>query len=188
MTEARKRAMEADEQRFGPREDRSKEALRSVFVRARVAASGLNKVLLETDEKSTYPVLAKEAFGADRLVHSTTNSKLARGTWNPLFPINNTEAMMRDLTGRLRRESWLVSKQRRFLDLGLEVWVTYRNWIRRRFNRDEGSAAQRLGLAERRWTFRETLSWRQDWGESSPHPSSRGGGKTVEEWKVGLAG
>lgn len=186
MTPTRVRAIEADEQRFGPREDRSKEALQSVFEKGRAAAVGLQEVLLETDEKSNYPSLAESAFGSQRLVHRTTNSKLARGTWNPLFPINNTEAMMRDLTGRLRRESWLVSKEGRFLDLGLQVWMTYRNWIRRRFNRDDFSAAQTVGLTDRRWTFRDALSWRQDWGQRSPYALSKGH-QTVGEWKRRLA-
>ena len=89
-------------------------------------------------------------FGAKRLVHERTNSKLARRTWNPLFPINHTEAMARDLTSRLRRESWLVSKKRRFLDLGLQLWMAYRNYVRRRFNYDKESSAQLLGFVRRR--------------------------------------
>ena len=67
--------------------------------------------LLQTDEKSTYPGLAGRVFGHDRLQHERTNSKLARTTWNPLFPINHAEAMARDLMGRLRRDSWLTSKK-----------------------------------------------------------------------------
>ena len=41
----------------------------------------------------------------------------------------------RDLNGRLRRESWLVSKARRYLRLQLHVFTAYRNFIRRRINR-----------------------------------------------------
>ena len=44
---------------------------------------------------------------------------------------------MRDLMGRLRRESWLVSKKRRYLDLGLQVHMAYRNLVRKRFNHDD---------------------------------------------------
>jgi hypothetical protein len=106
------------------------------------------------------------------LVHRCTSSKLARTSANPLFPINHTEAMARDLTGRLRRESWLVSKKRRYLDLGLQVFLAYRNYVRRRFNFDEFSPAERLGFAPRRLTETEVLSWRQDWAERSIHPLS----------------
>ena len=78
--------------------------------------------------------------------------------------------MARDLMGRLRRESWLVSKARRYLDLSLQIFMTYRNLVRRRFNYDETSPAQELGFASRRLTETEVLGWRQDWGKRSPAP------------------
>jgi hypothetical protein len=131
-------------------------------------------VVLRTDEKSTYPGLAEQAFGPGRLEHLCTNSKLARKTWNPLFPINHTEAMARDLCGRLRRESWLASKKRRYLELGVQLWMSYRNYVRRRFNFDRESPAEWLGFVGRRMRPGELLSWRQDWGGRSVHPMSRG--------------
>ena len=78
--------------------------------------------------------------------------------------------MVRDLIGRLRRRSWLASKKRRYLDLGLHVFIAYRNLVRRRFNFDSNSSAQILNFLPRRITEIETLSWRQDWGLSSIHP------------------
>ena len=177
MSEARKRAIKEDEARFGPRKDESRAAIARTLEHGAALVKHLPMVELETDEKSTYPGLAKSAFGAERLVHLTTNSQLARMTWNPLFPINHTEAMLRDLSGRLRRESWLVSKQRRFLDLGLQVHMAYRNYVRRRFNYDAESAAQLAGFVHRRLRPGELLSWRQDWGrELSIHPLSRASG------------
>jgi len=125
---------------------------------------------LETDKRTAYVGLAMQVFGGDRLVHGRTSSRLARTIANPLFPINHTEAMVRDLTGRMRRDSWLVSKKRRYLDLGLQIFITYRNYVRRRFNFDRASPAELLGFAPRRITETEVLSWRQDWGASSIHP------------------
>jgi len=93
-------------------------------------------------------------------------------TWNPLFPINHTEAMARDLMGRLRRDSWLVSKKRRYLDLGLALFAAYRNYVRARFNGEDESPAQRLGFVNRRLRVGEVLSWRQDWGRGSIRPDS----------------
>ena len=173
-TAARERAIRADEKRHGKRVDRSRRALRRTLRRAAAMAAGLERVVLHTDEKSSYPKLAAEAFGAERLEHRTTNSRLARGTWNPLFAINHTEAMLRDLLGRLRRESWLVSKKRRYLNLALHYFAAYRNYVRRRFNRDQESPAQLLGFTERRAEPTELLSWRQDWGALSPHPLASG--------------
>jgi hypothetical protein len=170
MTKARRAAMAEDEARFGRRTDRSRRSLRRTLARASDLASSLKTVLFETDQKSSYVELAKEAFGTHRLVHGRTSSRLPRTVANPLFPINHTEAMARDLMGRLRRESWLVSKARRYLDLGLQVFMAYRNLVRRRFNYDEDSPAQILGFAPRRLTETEVLGWRQDWGKRSPAP------------------
>jgi len=99
-------------------------------------------LVLLTDETSTYPRLARAVCGQERLLHRRTRAKLARDTWNPLFAIHHTEAMARDHRGRPCRESWLASKQRRYLDLALQLWMTYRNHVRRRFNCDEESPAQ----------------------------------------------
>ena len=180
MTPARLRAVEEDEKRFGKRLDWSLYALRRTLGRARDLAKRLERVFLETDKKTVYERLAKAAFGKDRLCHSQTSSRLPRTIANPLFAINHTEAMARDLMGRLRRESWLVSKKRRFLDLGLQIFIAYRNYVRRRFNYDHRSPAQMLGFAPRRLREPELLSWRQDWGERSIHPLARGSESVVE--------
>src|SRR5262249_37711225 len=172
----RDRAMLEDELRFGRRRDQSRWRLRRTFRRGADLARNLSRIILETDKKASYVGLATQAFGRSRLVHRLTSSKPARTIANPafpLFPINHAEAMARDLTGRLRRESWLVSKKRRYLDLGLQVFLAYRNYVRRRFNFDDLSPAARLGFVSRRLTETEVLSWRQDWAERSIHPLSQ---------------
>ena len=186
MTPARRRAIQAEDMRFGPRRDRSRAALRRVLARGGAMVPKGSFVLLRTDEKSTYPELARRAFAGRTLVHDQTNSRRPRTKWNPLFPINHTEAMWRDLSGRLRRESWLVSKLRRFLDLGLHVFMAYRNYVRRRFNRDHVSPAQMLGIVDRRMTANELLSWRQDWGARSIHPLARET-ESVADWRRAAA-
>jgi hypothetical protein len=186
MNEARKQAIAEDEKRLGKRKNRSRRAVWRTLLRGAQVARGLARVDLRTDEKSTYPSLARRAFGARRLDHRRTNSRLVRTVWNPLFPINHTEALARDLMGRLRRESWLASKKRRYLDLALQVFMAYRNYMRRRFNQDDVSAAQSLGFVERRMSAQELLSWRQDWGKGSVHPlASRA--QSVAEWRQRLA-
>ena len=174
MSQARRESIAADEKRFGRRPNHSRASVRRTVARGRELARQLQTVFVATDEKSTYPALLSEGFGKERLVHSKTNSRLARMTWNPLFPINHTEAMARDLMGRLRRESWLVSKRRRWLDVALHVFIAYRNYVRRRFNVDQESPAQTLGFVPRRLTVHELLSWRQDGGQRSIHPLSNG--------------
>ena len=175
MTPKRLKAIQESEIRHGIRKDTSRRSVRRTLERGAELAKGSERVLLQTDEKSSYPGTARRCFGRDRLAHEKTNSKLVRATWNPLFAINHEEAVMRDLMGRLRRESWLVSKKRRYLDLALHVHMANRNLVRRRFNADEESPAQMLGFVPRRLRPTELLSWRQDWGGRSIHPLSRKG-------------
>jgi transposase-like protein len=186
MSEARMRAILEDELRYGRRRDLSgRSVLRTLRRGADLCPAG-EPVRLSTDEKTTYPKAARRALGPRRVRHQRTSSELVRTTWNPLFPINHTEAMLRDLQGRLRRESWLVSKKRRYLDLALQLWMAYRNYVRRRFNFDKESPAQRLGFVPRRLRPGELLSWRQDWGRSSIHPLARNGA-SVAGWLTSRA-
>lgn len=174
MPPSRLRAIQQDETRFKRRQSRSRAAVRSVLRKAADLFSRRAPVVLESDEKSTYPAIGRRVFG-DRLVHRQTPSRLARGTWNPLFPINHTEAMARDLIGRLRRESWLVSKCRWFLNLQLQIYIAYRNFVRPRFNKDRLTPGELIGWLRRRLTPGQVLSWRQDFGSDSGHPLSRHG-------------
>ncbi|MEO0481570.1 MAG: hypothetical protein AAF196_19030, partial [Planctomycetota bacterium] len=167
----RLKAIQEDEQRFGRRPSRSKAVVRHVLRTGARLCRDLQSVLLETDEKTAYPGLAGSVFG-DRLIHLQTSSKLPRKTWNPLFPINHTEAVLRDLTGRLRRESWLVSKRRWHLNSHLQIFLAFRNLVRPRFNRDDESPAQLAGWLPRRLRPWQVLSWRQDFGERSGYPLS----------------
>ena len=157
--------------RKGRRRDGSRRACRRTLGRAAALARNLVPLGIETDEKRSYPALIQEAFGRERtIVHGTTKSTRVRDVSNPLFAINQTEAMARDLMGRLRRQSWLVSKKRRYLDLGLALFIAWRNLVRRRFNHEERSPAQVLEFATRRMSEEELCSWRQDWGRRSIHP------------------
>jgi transposase-like protein len=178
----RERAILEDEKRHGKREDLSPRAIWRTLRRGAELVRHLDRVELYTDEKPSYPFHAQRAFAGKVLVHHRTNSRVIRDTFNPLFAINQTEAMARDLQGRLRRNSWLVSKRRRWLDCALHVWIAYRNYVRRRFNRDEESPAQVLGFVECRLRPEELLSWRQDWGRESLHPLARRS-ESVEGWE-----
>jgi len=160
--------------RHGVRKDCSRRGIQRTLARGAALAREAALIVFHSDEKSTYPGLVDEAFAGKRVLHVQTNSRLVRATWNPLFPINHEEALARDLMSRLRRQSWLVSKRRRYLDLGLHIHIAYRNLVRKRFNKDHASPAQLLGFAPRRLTAQELLSWRQDWGASSLHPLSKG--------------
>lgn len=182
MTKKRVKAIKASEMRHGVRKDLSRRSVERTLLRGARMVKKSATVTFNTDEKSSYPRIAKSVFIENRVRHLTTNSKLVRMTFNPLFPINHEEARMRDLMSRLRRESWLVSKNRRYLDVAFHVHIAYRNLVRRRFNRDKESPAQLLGFLPRRLTPTEVLSWRQEWKGRSVHPLSRSG-ESVDGWK-----
>lgn len=172
MSEERRKAIARSEDRHGRREDRSKNALCRTFRRLRAFTKHVETIHLTTDKKHLYSRLLKQFFG-DSTAHVRISSKARRDQSNPLKHINLTNAMARDLCGRLRRQSWLASKHRKFLRLQLHVFATYRNFIRRRKNREAGTLAQQLGFLSRAATFEGLLSWRQDWKLESLHPLAR---------------
>ena len=162
--------------------DGSRSGIERTLRRGAALTSAAASVQLETDKKSSYVTLGKAVFGEARLKHSRTSSRLVRDEKNPLFAINQAEAMARDLLGRLRRDSWLASKKRRYLDLALALYASWRNLVRLRFNKDEESAAQLLGFLPRRLSIQEILSWRQEWRERSIHPLASGS-QSISEWR-----
>ncbi|MEM6676003.1 MAG: hypothetical protein AAF726_24350, partial [Planctomycetota bacterium] len=130
MTPARRAAIEEDEVRFGPRRTRSRTACKVTLRRAARVVPDASVVELFTDKKPSYAPIANWAFRGKPIAHSQTSSTLPRGQRNPLFPINNEEAELREKLSRLRRESWLVTKRRRFLNLHLALYAAWRNWVR----------------------------------------------------------
>jgi len=178
----RRRALQDEEEAGnGRREDQSRECTERVL-RTLATKCPEGQIVLQTDMKSSYATLAKRIFG-DRLTHETTSSRRVRDKRNPLFPINVTLAMSRDNCGRLRRKSWLVTKHApRLLDQA-QLFAVYRNFVRRRFNYDKAdeTPARLLGLLPRNLDAGEVLAWRQDWGDRSIHPMSKGASRTVRD-------
>lgn len=150
--------------RSGPRIGQSNEVVRRALQRAAELVKEAKAIWIETDEKTTYPKLIREAFRGKAIHHSTVSSELERDVKNPLFPINQMEAIARDLMGRLRRNSWLVSKKRCYLDLAFQLFMAWKNYVRPRFNGERETPAQLAGFVLRKLTVREVLGWRQDWG------------------------
>ena len=164
------RQIRRDEARFGPRQNLSIPCLRGVLAQLAKRTKSLAGVHLRTDRKTVYRRLAREAFGPDRVRHRSYSSKTKRDTRNPLFRINLTNAMSRDYNGRLRRRTWLCSKQGKYLRLQLNLMAVFRNYIRPRTRRDAKTPAMHLGFCDDPLSFSQCLSWRQDWGDLSFRP------------------
>jgi hypothetical protein len=169
MSRRRRSAIKRREEADGPRSSESPGCIKKVLRRGAKYCKRLKKVRIDTDEKATYPQLLRGAFGPHH-EHRRTSSREPRDTRNLLFPINHMNAMTRYLAGRLRRRSWLASKQRRYLDLQLHLFMAYKNYVRPRFNSDQQTPAMVLGLVRDKMAPTDLLSWRQDWGWYSPHP------------------
>lgn len=174
MTRQRIAAIQAEEASFGRRMDRSRVACRSVFRSAAKLWPSAAAVHLETDEKLTYPGYFDEAFAGRKCLHTTTSSQAPRGVGTPLFAINLTEGILRDHAGRVRRDSWLTSKLRTYLNQHLALYAAWRNWVLPRFNRDEHAPGVLAGMAPRNLAKGEFLGWRQVWGARSPCPFGDG--------------
>ena len=160
----------------GKRRSQSRAVCRRVFETAARHCTHSARVGLRSDQKRTYPRLARDAFGPRLVRHHQIHSKLPRNPRNPLHRINLMLAISRDLVGRLRRRSWLASKRRERLQLHLQMLAAYRNYHRPRFNRDVETPAQLLGFVPRALSRGELLSWRQDHGPArSIHPLARRG-------------
>lgn len=170
---ARRHRQDRAERRRGQRRDRSRRCVAAVLAHLKQLAPTTSRLTLRTDEKASYASLIAATFG--RLaVHETTSSRLARGTFNPLHAINLTIAMARDNCGRLRRKSWLTSKKRRYLRAHMHLFIAFRNYERPRRNHDDHTLtpAVELGVLDRPLRPEAILSWRQDWGFRSLHPTA----------------
>jgi transposase-like protein len=177
----RRARQERDERRAGKRVDEGRACVERVLHElARRIAGGLT---LRSDEKTSYRTRLARVFGQGRVEHLTTSGRAPRTHHNPLFAINSTIAMSRDYCGRLRRRSWLVSKKKERLQNHLHIYIAYRNYVRRRFQRDQEheTPAKMLGLLPRNLTFAETIGWRQDWGARSVHPVSADGSRSIAQ-------
>ena len=177
----RERWLRAYELKHGQREDKSRLCVHGVLARWKQLLGDRHATLL-TDLKSSYVTAVRDLFG-EQVEHLRTPSVLPRTVQNPLFRINLTEAMLRDNLGRLRRRTWLHSKDESCLRLHLELFGAYRNWVRKRFNKDDKGQTPGvvLGLIDTSLDKWQVVAWRQDWGERSIHPASLDGHRTVRQ-------
>ena len=182
MTKRRIARIERHRQRYGEREDRSSEACQDVLKRAASFRPNASVVRINSDFKTSYPGLIARVFTRSKVQHHKTLGRAPRNADSPLAAINLAEAVIRDLTGRVRRESWLTTKKCAYLNLHLGLFCCYRNWVRPRFNRDHECPGEIAGFAERRLRPGEVVGWRQDWGQRSPSPYGMGQRAVESEW------
>jgi hypothetical protein len=169
------------EMEYGRRVDRGHDCVRRSFGRMQRLLGG-RPAVLATDLKSTYASMCRRRFGV-QVAHERIAGTAPRNEFNPLLPINNTELTLRAVTARLRGETWLISKERRYLALHLALFQAYRNWHRQRFNGDPPGTTPGvcLGVVPRMLECDELLAWRQDWRRTSIHPASADGATSIAQ-------
>ena len=94
--------------------------------------------------------------------HRITPSVVRRTTSNPLFPVNLADLLLRHSGANHRRETIAFSKRRQCALERLAVLAVWRNWIKRRREKEAGrTAAQAANLADRPLSWAEVLKKRR---------------------------
>ena len=153
---ARKQRLEA---LHGKRRSGSRRAVETCFERLAGVLGRHSHERVQTDRKSTYPGCIARTLGTG-VRHETTDSRLKRDRWNPIFRINHTLAQMRDNVSRLVRRTWAASKQARRLVHHLWLWICWRNYVRGVTNwAPRTTPGMIVGATDRQWRREELLRW-----------------------------
>ena len=109
------------------------------------------RLQLRSDQHKAYPRavtrVRREVKGTAEIDHEVTSSKEARTHFNPLFPVNLTDLLLRHSHANHRRETIAFDKRRMAGISRAYVFQVWRNWIKkRRENGDEQTTAMEIGL------------------------------------------
>ena len=92
------------------------------------------------------------------VLHQQTNSKEARTTSNPLFPVNLSDMLLRHSSANHKRETIAFSKRRQSVLHRAAIWTVWRNYVKDRSeNRRLGPPAKVLGITKRALSVGEIL-------------------------------
>jgi transposase-like protein len=123
-----------------------------------ISLSGLDCLILHTDEHKTYSYLLKERYN-HQFIHIQTNSKERRDTRNPLFPVNHLHLNYRHFLASHRRETIAFNKNEAGLMDRILLMKVYKNFMRPKTLRRRGfeisSPAMDLNLSDKILDFNE---------------------------------
>ena len=116
---------------------------------------------LDTDDHKDYP-RALRRLPHLMVQHRVTSSKKPRTNWNPLFVVNNLDLLIRHSGANHKRETIAFSKRRQSAIERLWSLLVWRNFMKgvSVLKKDSPTPAMRLGLFDRRLTFREVFARR----------------------------
>jgi len=115
------------------------------------------QVVLRSDDHPAYP-RALRRLPEVTFEHQVTSSKKRRTAYNPLFPINWLDLLIRHGSSNHKRETIAFSKRRQGSADRLAIFQVWRNFIRSLImKKKRPTPAQRLGLIDRPLKVEEVL-------------------------------
>lgn len=104
-------------------------------------------VEIRSDEHRAYPRAFRRVEGLQVVRHEVTSSKRPRNLWNPLFPVNLFDLLIRHSGANHKRETIAFSKRRQAAAERLAILQVWRNFMKSFSEKKrDGSPAERLGL------------------------------------------
>ena len=159
MTASQKRERERLEKIFGRPDPRATE--KEVEAVLRLVVPEPAAVTVISDEHRAYPRALARMKGY-RITHQTHSSKAARTPFNPLWPANHADLLIRHSGSHHKRETIAFSKRRQGSAERMAIHSVWRNDIKRISERDPRSPtpAMRLDLASAPRSFEDVLQER----------------------------
>ncbi len=158
MTVKQRLRREELEAQFGRPDPRSIE--REMAALVSLVAPGNAPLTIHCDEHKAYP-RAFALLQGRPLTRLTTHSKVARTPYNPLFPANLFDLLIRHSSANHKRETIAFSKRRQSAAERLCVLIVWRNYLKPFSERKrDATPAQRLGLLRRKLSVEEVLAER----------------------------
>jgi len=123
---------ERSRKKYGHRKDERPAAMRKLFQNLKEVAAP--QALFKSDQNPSYPLYLFKVFPQAR--HEATKGgrscvvgqgELKKLSWDPIFSLNHTAAMLRANMNRLFRKTWCTTKTRQGLRDHLALYVHYHN-------------------------------------------------------------
>jgi hypothetical protein len=159
MTMQQKARRETLEQTFGRPDPKAIQKEIAELLRLVVPPGG--SVEIRSDEHKAYPRALRMVSGLRVRRHQVTPSKHPRTSWNPLFPVNLLDLLIRHCCANHKRETIAFSKRRQAAAERMAILQVWRNFMKPfSEKRRDASPAERVGLLKGKLEVEELLKER----------------------------
>jgi hypothetical protein len=127
----------------------------------RIVLPSGGSVEIRSDEHQAYLRAFRRVVGLDLTRHQVVSSKRPRNRWNPLFPVNLFDLLIRHSGANHKRETIAFSKRRQAAAERLAILQVWRNFMKSFSEKKrDASPAERLGLLKGKLSVKELLKGR----------------------------